>query len=87
MVPSLSSIVEDLFWKVPVFFTDGCSASSCDFGALVRGGELRCFLLRHLGQSRNFVMLSQHLSRAISQAVKYSHAQSSGPEPELIRES
>ena len=33
------------FWS---FSIDGCSANSCDFGVLVRGGELRVFLLHHL---------------------------------------
>ena len=45
--------VGDLFWWVPVFcvcafFFNGCSADSCDFGVLVRGGELKVFLLCHL---------------------------------------
>ena len=31
-----------------LFFTDACSAVSCDFGVLVRGGELRVFLLHRL---------------------------------------
>ena len=35
----MSSVVKDT-----VFFIDGCSAYSCDFGVLVRGGELRVFL-------------------------------------------
>ena len=30
------------------FFTDGCSEASCDFGVLVRGGELKVLLLCHL---------------------------------------
>ena len=33
------------------FLTDGCSAHSCDFGAPVRGGELRVLLLCHPAQS------------------------------------
>ena len=44
-------VVEDLFWWVLVFFLDGCSADGCDFGVLVRGGELRVFLLCRLGCS------------------------------------
>ena len=30
---------------------DGCSGGGCDFGALVRGCELRVFLLHRLGRS------------------------------------
>ena len=30
-------------------FIDGCTANSCDFGVLVRGGELRVFVVCHLG--------------------------------------
>ena len=47
----MSLVVDDLFWEVLVFFIDGCSADSCGFGVLVRGSELRVFLLHHLGQS------------------------------------
>ena len=47
----MSLVVEDLFWQVLVFFINGCSADCCDFGVPVRGGELRVFLLGHLGQS------------------------------------
>ena len=46
----MSLVVEDLFRKVLVFFNDGRSAD-CDFGLLVRGGELRVLLLCHLGSS------------------------------------
>ena len=45
----MSLVVEELFCYVPVFFMDGSSADSCDFGVLVRGGEVKVFLLRHLG--------------------------------------
>ena len=31
-----------------VFFTDGCSAVSCDFGVLLTGDELKVLLLCHL---------------------------------------
>ena len=34
-----------------VFSISGCSADSCDFGVLMRGGELRALLLHHLGYS------------------------------------
>ena len=30
----MSLAVEDLFWLVPIFFTYGYSADSCDFGVL-----------------------------------------------------
>ena len=33
-----------------IFFSRGGCADSCDLGVLVRGGELRVFLLRHLGR-------------------------------------
>ena len=32
-----------------LFFIDGGSRDSCDFGVLMRRGELRAFLLCHLG--------------------------------------
>ena len=32
-------VVEDFFWWVPVFFTDGCSANSCDYGVLTRRSD------------------------------------------------
>ena len=38
------SVVEDIFWKVPVHFINCCSADSCDFGVLIRDSELRDFL-------------------------------------------
>ena len=44
VVTSLSLVVEDIFWKVPVHFINCCSADSCDFGVLIRGSELRDFL-------------------------------------------
>ena len=31
-----------------VFFTDGCSAVSCDFGVLLTGDELKVLFLCHL---------------------------------------
>lgn len=48
------------------FFTDGCSAHSCDLGAPVRGGELRVLLLCHPAQSSQehwlwFQMQTQYL--------------------------
>lgn len=46
MLPYL--VVEDLFWYVLILFIKGCSADTCDFGVLVRGGKLRVFRLRHL---------------------------------------
>ena len=52
----ISLAVEDLFWCVPVFFIDGYSADSCDFDVLVRGGELRVFLLHSLGHSLPVVL-------------------------------
>ena len=33
-----------------IFFIDGCSITTCNFGVPVRGGELRVFLLCHLGR-------------------------------------
>lgn len=48
VVTSLSLVVEDIFWKVPVHFINCCSADSCDFGVLMRGGKLRVFSLCHL---------------------------------------
>ena len=50
----MSLIVEGLFWLVPILFTDGCSAVSCDFGVIVRRVELRVLLLHHLGHSPIF---------------------------------
>ena len=47
----MSLAVEDPFCEVPVFFVDGFSADSCDFGVLPRGDELWVFLLCHLGFS------------------------------------
>ena len=44
VVTSLSPVVEDIFWKVPVHFINCCSADSCDFGVLIRDSELRDFL-------------------------------------------
>ena len=41
IVASLSFGVGYLFWQFPVYFADGCSAVSCDFG--VRGGDLESF--------------------------------------------
>ena len=49
----MSLFVEDLFWQVLVFFTNGCSADSYDFNMLMRGGELRVYLLHHLGHSQD----------------------------------
>ena len=47
----MSLVVEDLFWYISVFSNnDGCSAD-CDFGVLMRRGELRVLLLLHLGCS------------------------------------
>ena len=52
VVPSfMSLVVENLFWQVSDFFNHGCSADGCDFGVLIRGGELRVLLLRHLDHS------------------------------------
>ena len=34
-------------WEVSVFYTEGCSADSFDFGVLI-GGQLRVFLLCYL---------------------------------------
>ena len=38
----------DLFWCFPVFFINGYFAVSCDFGVLMKEGELRDLLLYHL---------------------------------------
>ena len=35
----MTLIVKELFWKVQIFFFDGCSADSCDFDVLLRGGK------------------------------------------------
>ena len=43
MTSSLSLDVEYLFWLVQVFFVDGCSAVSCDFGVFMREGECKFF--------------------------------------------
>ena len=43
MISSVSLDVKYLFWYVPVFLVDGCSAGSCDFDVFVRGGELKSF--------------------------------------------
>ena len=54
-VPSLClQLFEELFWEVPVCFTDGCSAGHCGLGVLRRAGEIRIFLLCHLGHSPQF---------------------------------
>ena len=60
----MSLVVGDL-WNLPekvgstlvgssLFFINVCSADSCNFGVLMRGGELRVFLLLHLGLSPNY---------------------------------
>lgn len=36
-----------------IFFNDGCSADSFDFGVFMRGGYLRVFLLCHLPNGKN----------------------------------
>ena len=38
-------------------FMDSCSVNSCNFGMPVGGGELRVFLLCHLGCSTYFIVL------------------------------
>ena len=43
------------------FFTDGCSAVSCDFGVFVRGGELKVLLLRHLASDHENLQLKMTL--------------------------
>ena len=54
----ISLLVEDLFGSVAVFiFIDGCSTVTCDFGVLGRRGELRVFLLCHLGLSNYFTLV------------------------------
>ena len=40
---ALSLDVKYLFWEVPVFFADGCSALSCDFGVVMTGHELESY--------------------------------------------
>ena len=32
-----------LFWYLPVYFVDGSSTVSCNFGVFVRGGDLESF--------------------------------------------
>ena len=52
---------EDLFWEVLVFFIEGYSANSYDFGVLVRWGELGSFysvILANLITSHLFLMPS-----------------------------
>ena len=44
-----------------LFFTDGCSAVSCDFGVFVRGGELKVLLLRHLASDHENLQLKMTL--------------------------
>lgn len=44
----MSLVVEDFFWKVPVFFINGYSAVRYDVGICVRGDELKVLLFRHL---------------------------------------
>lgn len=39
-------------------FINVCSADSCNFGVLMRGGALRVFLLLHLGHSPNYYIFS-----------------------------
>ena len=66
----MSLVVEDLFWWFPVFFVDSCSADSCDFRVLVRGGELKIFLLCHLGQSpKQFISLPCEIDAENSASV------------------
>ena len=55
-------VVKDLFGYLLVFFIDGCSADSCGFGVLVRGGELRVFLLCHLGPNSLWLLLCVYFS-------------------------
>ena len=49
-VSSFTSLaIECLFWYVQQsFFTDGCSAVSCDFGVLLTVDELKVLFLCHL---------------------------------------
>ena len=51
----MSLVVEDLFWKVLVFFIKGYSANSCDFGVPMKEGELRVFLFHCLGLQNEFL--------------------------------
>ena len=51
---SLSLSVGNLFW-FPVYFVDGCSAVSCNFGVLMREGELESFYSAILSQSSHFL--------------------------------
>ena len=44
----MSLDVEYLFGRFQSFLLMVCSAVSCDFGVLVRGGELKVLLLHHL---------------------------------------
>ena len=44
----MALVVEEPFWWIPVLCMEGCSADSCDFGVLLRGGELRAFRLCRL---------------------------------------
>ena len=53
----ISLDVEYIFWYVPIFFIDGSSAVSCDFGVLVRGGELKVILLCCLFESNNTLFI------------------------------
>ena len=43
-----------------LFFIDGCSAVSCDFGVLTRGGELQVLLLRHLVPGTEEILIQGH---------------------------
>ena len=45
----MSLVIEDLFRWVLVLLIDGCSADHCDLDVFLRAGELRVFLLCHLG--------------------------------------
>ena len=47
-----------LYGRFSVYFIDGCCSANCDFGVLMRGGELRVLLLYHLGRSPLKVFLN-----------------------------
>ena len=62
VIPSfISLVVENLFCLSSGLLTDSCSVS-CNFGVPMGGGELRVFLLHHLGHTSNCIFIFNHIT-------------------------
>lgn len=68
---ALSLDVKYLFWEVPVFFADGCSALSCDFGVVMTGQELEPFYSAVLSGIEGLLLVWMLLSPSSAWAGSY----------------